>query len=354
MYKLEEVDKNFIVQTDFDTEDLSIYNPIQKPFEINGLFPPKNENDLYRRMPEEKADFGNRGVLLDHTCTAGGRVRFRTNASKIAIFTKMKKVGHAPHFSLAGKAGFDLYVNNRYFKTFMPPLDIEARGGYNSIHDTGNREGKEILINFPTYGDVVSIFIGLDKDATVLGPTPYRFPEPIVYYGNSITQGGCASRPGNTYQAIISRRLDCDFVNLGFTGNAKGEPEMAEYIAGLTMKAFVCDYDANARTPEHLRKTHQKFFQIVRDKNPELPIILVSYPNTDLDAPLLERREIIRKTYQDAVDKGDKNVYFIDGCAMMRAFSEDNSTTVDGCHPNDFGFMAMAAGIGSVLQEILK
>ena len=92
----------------------------------------------------------------------------------------------------------------------------------------------------------------------------YRDMKPVLYYGSSITQGGCCSRPGNTYQAVVSRRLNIDFVNLGFSGNARGERAMAEYVAAQPMSAFAFDYDHNAPSVEHLKNTHYDFYCIKR------------------------------------------------------------------------------------------
>ena len=96
-----------------------------------------------------------------------------------------------------------------------------------------NKKMRSILIHFPSYNDVSRVTIGLEKDAEVLPAEPYRDLAPIVYYGSSITQGGSASHAGNIYQNIICRDLNVDYVNLGFSGNCKAEPVMAEYLAGL-------------------------------------------------------------------------------------------------------------------------
>lgn len=112
-------------------------------------------------------------------------------------------------------------------------------------------------------------------------PTPYSIEKPIVFYGSSITQGGCASRPGNSYTHIICRWLDANMVNLGFSGNAKGEPEMAELISQIDMGALVMDYDHNAPDAEYLLNTHENFFKIIRSNHPYLPVIFVSKPDFD-------------------------------------------------------------------------
>lgn len=123
---------------------------------------------------------------------------------------------------------------------------------------------------------------------------------------------------------------------------------MAEYIAGIEMCAFVFDYDYNAPNAEHLRNTHEKFFKIVREANPKLPIIMLSQ-HSDRIPEAEERRRIIFDTYNNAVKNGDNNVYCIDGFTLF----PNRDCTVDGCHPTDLGFWFMAEKIGDVLAKIL-
>lgn len=351
MAKIKEFDKEFFKNIAFDIEGLNFYDITEEPFKIHGLIRPENENDTFRRMPREIAEKVSEGVKRIHTNTAGGRVRFKTNSSRIAIFAKMPTICKWPHFALTGSAGFDVYVNNKYFKTFIPPYDM--KDGYSGVVNTKNNDEKEIHINFPLYSDVSSLVIGLDEGASVSAPSLYKHEKPVVYYGSSITQGGFASRSGIAYEEAISRRLDCDYINLGFASNAKGEREMAEYIRSLDMSAFVYDYDANADDAEYLQKTHKRMFDIIRERNPELPIIMLTFPNASLSEDYEKRRVVIKNTYLDALNSGDKNVYFIDGCEMMREASDDNSTTVDDIHPNDYGFVVMAKKIGDTLEKAL-
>ena len=120
---------------------------------------------------------------------------------------------------------------------------------------------------------------------------------------------------------------------------------MVQYLADLKMSIFVCDYDHNAPDAEYLKKTHMPLYRAVRAKQPELPIIFVSSPDI-LQSPecFIPRREVIRETYQTALEEGDKNVYFIDGAELF-AGEDWDSCTVDGCHPNDLGFYRMARRI---------
>ncbi len=343
MSRLEEIDENFKIETSLDKSDMRFYSALEKPFCIYGV---EFENGKFRRMPEMIAKKVNDGVSYLHANTSGGRVRFKTDSSYIAISTKMCNIGKMDHFAITGSGGFDMYVRvngqDKFNSTFRPPFDFT--NGYESIFEFGTSEMREITINFPLYSDVCSLYIGLEEKAKIEAPTPYRNEKPIVYYGHSITQGGCASRPGNSYPSIISRKLNMDFVNLGFSGSARGEREMAEYIASLDMELFVYDYDHNAPTWEHLQNTHEAMFKIIREAHPTLPIIMMSSTSMARfhdDQP--KRHQIIYQTYKNALDNGDKNVYFWDASKEFAPYSEYG--TVEGCHPNDYGFVGIATSL---------
>ncbi len=351
---ISKIDTNFVVNASFDTSALDIYDILEKPFSIHGLMLPKDKNDVFKRLPLEVAQEVSDKVAALHAHTSGGRVRFKTNSSSVAIFAKMRGIGRMPHFAFTGSAGFDMYVNGRFFKTEFPP-PTSGMGGYSSIKVLGNREEKSIEINFPLYSEVIELLIGLDKGATVSAPDKYRYDTPILYYGSSITQGACASRPGNIYQAVISRRFNVDFWNLGFSGAARAEQRIVDYISEQPMKIFVYDYDHNAPNPEYLEKTHKPMFDAIRAKNPTLPVVMVTRPMFHADGDTLRRAAIVRNTYETALKDGDENVYFVDGMKMMRAFDEENDgPLVDAWHPNDYGFALMAKAIGDVVGEIIN
>ena len=209
-------------------------------------------------------------------------------------------------------------------------------------------------LNTPHYSEVKSLSIGIAKGSRLGKGKQYGNRKPVVFYGSSITHGAAAGRPGNTYLNFISQKYNLDYVNLGFAGKALGETTMAEYIAGLEMCAFVCDYDHNANTVERLLRSHYRLYEIVRKVHPDIPYIIVTrpdfYPKVEENAKL---RAVIKDTYDRAVAAGDKNVYFIDG---ERLFDGEfyESCTSDGIHPNDLGFYRMAEKIGPVLATALR
>ena len=352
--RIDELDSNLKIQTEITEPDLVWLNARGLPFEINGIFYDE-EQGCFLRLPHNVAKSVSEGVENLNHHTAGGRVRFRTDSSCIAIKAVMANNVLMPHITLFGQSGFDLYHRledgrDLYHKSFAPPMGMLT--GYESAVMAGGKM-RDYTINFPLYDGVKDLYIALKKDAILEAPTPYKHQKPVVYYGSSITQGGCASRPGNSYQAILSRRLDTDHVNLGFSGNGRAEKEMVQYLASLDMSVFVCDYDYNCLSPEHLWQTHEPLYRAVRRAHPDMPIILISAP-TVIKEPenFTERRAAVRATYDAAVADGDQNVYYIDGAELLDGECWD-SCTVDGVHPNDFGFYRMAMRIERTLKPLL-
>ncbi len=348
--RIEDIDKNLAVDSTVDKEGLSFYSFEDEPFRIYGDLRREDDGLLYR-LPKEVAARTSGGVLGLASCNAGGRVRFRTDSKRVAIVAKYDSVCHMPHCALTGSAGLDLYVGDVYTKTFTPPISMPNKAYEAIAHLDGGKE-VDITINLPLYSKLTHLYIGLDENASLSAPTPYKHENPILYYGSSITQGGCASRPGSAYQARITRWLDWDHINLGFSGSAHAEEAIVNYIAEKEMSVFVCDYDHNAPSPEFLEKTHMPFYRKVREKRPDLPIVFMTRPNSALDEGRLKRRAIIKKTYDTAIAEGDTNVYFLDPTEHTPFLVDEG--TVDHCHPTDLGFYFMAAALRPILEEIEK
>lgn len=361
MTDIAKIDKNFKIETSINIPGLRFYSADEKPFSVYGVF---KENGKYRRLPESVAEKVSYGVHGLHANTSGGRIRFATDSPYVAINVRYGHIGRMPHFTLIGSAGFDIYSNEDgkdvYRGSFMPSYDLE--GSYEGVVEFKiNRWGedswkmREITINMPTYTEVLEVYIGLHENAVVREATPYVDGEkPIVYYGHSITQGGCVSRPGYAYPALLSRRFNCNFINLGFSGSALGEDAMAQYIAGLDMKMFVCDYDDNAPSAEHLQNTHESLFKAVRSAHPDMPIIILSTsPKTQYWGSIEQREAIVYQTYKNAVANGDKNVYFVDCFTRLNDYDGHAGATVEGVHLNDIGFTYVAEALAETIEGLI-
>lgn len=352
------LDKNMIVNTTIGDAEVTWYDVREGAFSLHGLYEPKTE-PFFRRVAPNVAKATSVGVDKLGRESAGGRVRFATNSPYIAIRAKFLVVGRSSHLSLISTSGFDLYVDgefgSRFVKEFRMPYDMTDY--YEQIIPLDREVMRTYTINFPIHAVVEKLEIGLKPDAILKEATPYRAIDPIVIYGSSIVHGTAASRPGTTYPAILSRMLNMDYRNLGFSGKALGEQALVRWMATLPMSVFVCDYDHNAPTTEHLATTHYALYETVREKNPNLPYIMITRPNyyTNLRSGemVLQNRDVIMSSYLKARATGDQNVYFIDG---MSFFNEPHQydTIVDGVHPNDVGFVRMADAIGTVIRFILE
>ena len=354
MSDISTIDKNLKIAESFGRDDIVLYNAAEAPFRLFGVY---YKDGAYRRMPKEVASAVNDGVCQLSEHTSGGRVCFSTNSECIALTCTRPGFWAMGHMARTGVSGFSLYerMDGRwvYLATFVPP---GTQSGFSSIVNLpGGKKERALMLQMPLYAPISSLKIGVAEGSSLSAwHGEYTHKKPIVFYGSSITQGGCSSTPGGDYAGRVCRRFDSDYINLGFSGSAKGEEAMMKYIASLDMSIFVYDYDYNAPDAEHLAKTHYAGYRTVREAKPELPIIMMSSPNYDkigFNAP--ERRDIIAASYERARAEGDENVYFIDSKVHFATFNADECT-VDGCHPNDLGFTRMAEALISVIKQIWK
>ncbi len=334
-------------------KSVKFYSPKTEPFRIYGLCDPLSD-EPYHRIPTDVAKATSDGVAGLNYQTAGGRVRFVTTSNYIAI----KVLNSAPSINMVnmcmiGSSSFDVYVNRSGRDTFATVLKVP--GNYRDTFEASANlpsGRKEITLNFPLYCGVRDFWIGLDSESTLERRDDYRYEKPVLFYGSSITQGGCASRPGMAYEALISRRFDTNYLNLGFSGSARGEDAIVNYMASLDFSVFVCDYDHNAPNVEHLNNTHEKLYKAIRAAHPDVPVIFVGKPDCNpLDNDVANRRDVIYTTYHNAKTRGEK-VIFIDGYSLFAGELREECT-VDGCHPNDLGMSRMADVIGKAVDFAL-
>ncbi len=350
---IRDIDKNFAQSTVFDKEKVDFFKVTEAPFELYGVFYDEKEG-RFLRMSYDLSPKVSDGVHYLNRHTAGGRVRFSTNSKTLTLLIEYGGLEPMPHMTNAGCCGFSLCENTESEELFLGGAFPTSSDGETFAWQTTLLAGeREYTLHFPLYQGVKAVYIGLDKGAKVGKGKPYKDVKPILYYGSSITQGGCANRADNSYQGFISKRNNIDFINLGFSGNAKAEPLMIDYLAGLDCSVFVFDYDHNAPSAEFLESTHYAAYKRYRQVKPNVPVVFVSKPDGQrAEADTAKRLEIIRTTYEKAKAEGDENVYFINGQTF---FGERwANSTVDGCHPTDFGFYQMSLVIERVLEDIFN
>lgn len=336
---------------------MKIYDITQKPFKIYGLAVTDSEKRQFWKLPPHILEEFPQYDYLGRR-SAGGRVRFMTNAKTLFIRMTLAEAKEDINIPLTGSAGADIYLGKGEASVFLgyiaPAEHVEEKEI--TVEKTFALSGEEqiVTINLPRNDHLLSMQIGVEEGEVREAPE-YTVSGSIVFYGSSITEGGCATRPGNAYTSMVSRWLDADYRNMGFSGKARGEIGFAEYLASFQdMSAFVMDYDHNAPSPEHLAETHEPFFQKIRAAHPDLPVLFLSRPDTDKNPEDSRKRmEIVRATYEHAREKGDEKVWFIDGASLFGEKGREECT-VDGTHPNTLGFMRMAEKVYPVLKEMLE
>ncbi len=356
--RIEDIDENLKLPTKLNENDIVFYNVRRKPFEIYGLHSPETEGN-FLRMPHEVAEAVGMNLVYLNRSTAGGRVRFSTDSKYVAIKVNMPSPRIMNHMPATGSAGFDIYRDTdcgSYFCGILAPSADFKGGEFETIVYLSGEGVRNYTINFPTYSGFTELYIGLQENAYVGGGAKYAYDKPILYYGSSITQGGCSARPGTTYQSRITRRFNVDHINLGFSGNGKGEDPVIDYMASLDPLIFVCDYDYNSPNCEHLTETHLKMYKTFREAHPDTPYVMISKPDFVKPYPTFDavnRRAVIHKNFMNGIENGDTNLYFIDGESFFAGFADGADCTVDGAHPTDLGFYLMAERIGFTIQQIL-
>jgi hypothetical protein len=315
---------------------------------------------FYDRLPARAEGMVRGAVWSLSEDSAGLAIRFVTDASSISVRWTLRRERLAmPHMPASGVSGVDLYVcangKSHWLGSGRPDKSLTEE---KTLAANLTPERREYCLYLPLYNGVEEVKLGVPSEAK-LEPAPPRAEglKPIVFYGTSIVQGGCASRPGMAYPALLGRRLGRAEINLGFSGNAWGEPEMAQLLAELDPAVYVLDPLPNMKE-EWVAPRLERFVSILRAAHPKTPIVLVenvAYPDGDFVGPRRERymksNARLHELYQRLARAGDKNLLYVPAAKLL---GTDSEGTVDGTHATDLGFMRMADAIEPALRRALK
>lgn len=308
-----------------------------------------NTASCYDRLPANANSNVTTGVWTLSHDSAGICLRFTTDSSSLRVrWTLLKNDLAMPHMPATGVSGVDLYSRNEAgewrFVGNGPPS-----GGANSA-SFSLTAGSDNMMYLPLYNGVKSIEIGIPKNTTLSTPKRSHREQhkPIVFYGTSITQGGCASRPGLAATAIVGRALDIPVINLGFSGSGKMEPEIAGLLSELDPSIYVLDCLWNM-DPSMVTDRVEPFVRELRKTHATTPILLVEDSNFAGVTPTGKGR-LLRGVYDKLTKDGIKGIHFLPNTEML---GSDFEGTVDGCHPNDLGMMRQATVFTEALAAIL-
>lgn len=305
---------------------------------------------LFRTLPPK--------VKYLSTFSCGLAIGFVTNSTIISAEWEVKPDKPSPNLSAIAHKGLDLYIKRNDVWEFAGVGTPELNGIQSEkvIVQEMDTTFKECLLYLPLFSETKSLKIGIEEGSEI-STLPYPFEKKVLIYGSSIVHGAEASRAGTTYVAKLSRRTGIDFVNLGFSGNARMENCMGDCLASIEADAYILDCVPNA-TAEQIAERTAYLVETIRDRHPEAPIIVmqsiamdIGNFNQRIKTDLQVKDRTIRKEVEKLCQAGIQKLYFIEGKDLI---GHDHEGTGDGIHPNDLGFERMAAYLEPKLMEILN
>ena len=313
------------------------------------------KENRYDRLPSSYKEIVRKEVWELSKSSTGLSIRFITNSSIIKVKWEILNDLKMDHMPETGIKGVDLYFRNKdnwqYLNTGRPKGKLNE---YTLVENMPLKE-REYKIYLPLYDGVKNIEIGIDSSSYIIVPDR-NLEKPIIFYGTSITQGGCASRPGMAHTNIINRKLDRDILNFGFSLNGRMEKPIAKLISEFDAKIYVIECMPNMNFPESITKRTIPLIDTIREKNPNTPIILVDLfkPTFSvLNNIVLEwgkgMDNALKIEYQKMIDNGYNNLYYFES---LKALGDDKEGTVDGVHFTDVGFTRYADFLIESFKEL--
>lgn len=317
------------------------------------------DHRIYQRLPDSLKTVSRPAVWHLASNSSGLYIRFASNTSRVAVKWTLKDNYSMNHMAMVGIKGLDLYSLEKGGWQFVNAARPEGKQNNVTIISNMTAKERDFMLYLPLYDGIDSLSIGVDSLSLISEPkvdSPQAHA-PVVFYGTSITQGGCASRPGMSYTSILSRKLNRQIINLGFSGNGRLDYEVARVMASCEASCYVIDCVPNC-TETELTEKLKPFLDILRQSHPLTPIVLVEgphFPYAEFDAVVFENLKTkaiaLHRIYDELRTAGDKHLYFK---SSQNLIGTDHEATVDGIHFTDLGFMRYADDFYPELQKLVK
>jgi hypothetical protein len=326
----------------------------EKYFLIEGTtFTDSVKENLYDRLPASYKKKVRQPVWDLSKCSAGISIRFSTNSSSIHVKWELFNNEKMNHMAETGIKGIDLYCNMGDHWQFVNTARPTGKNNVFLLVDHMPAKKREFKMYLPLYDGITKLEIGIDSLSKIEKPVR-RNLKPIVFYGTSITQGGCASRPGMAYTNILSRKLNLECLNFGFSGNGRMEKPLVELLSGIKASCYIIDGTGNM-TPAEVHENAIPLVEIIRSKQASTPLIFVEGPTSErsfLDDSTRvngnEKNKALEIEYEKMIKKGFKNIFYIGSQGLK---GNDHESTVDGVHFTDLGFLRYSDFMISKLDQ---
>jgi hypothetical protein len=312
----------------------------------------------YDRLPARA-----RGVVRDviwdlSRHPTGMCAHFATDAPEIRARWRLRNPALAmPRMPASGVSGIDLYADDHdRWRWAGAAREIASQTPDEPLLTTAAPGFRRYRLYLPVGNPVDKVEIGVPRGARFEGLPPRR-ERPIAYYGTSIAHGYAASRPGMTHVAMLGRRLGQPILNLGFSGQALMEPEIADLLAELDPLIYVLDSVPNMLA-DLIRERAMPFVRKLRAAHPSTPIVLVEarrYTNSWIcqanHEQDVQRAAAFRVAYEQLCEADIDGLTYVPGDHLL---GDDGEATMDYSHPSDLGFMRMADVLTPVLGEVIR
>ena len=311
----------------------------------------------YDRLPSKAKGLVRDEVWMLGTNTAGISVHFSTNPGKIWARWVVRYDKHMNHMADCGTKGIDLYIDELSGWIYAGTGRPSGKKSESLLLEDMDGRSHRYHINLPLYDGIDTLWIGIEQGADIQSECLCG-KKPLVIYGTSIQQGGCASRPGMAASNILSRMLNREVINLGFSGNGRMEMELAELISEIDAAGYIFDCLPNLHDLDVIYERYTDFIRLVRARRPEVPIFLVETATTvksefkreDLEQ-LNRQNEELRRAWKDLSREGLDKIYLIDNYDLI---GPDGEGTVDGVHYTDLGFFRYAGKVGRFVAKKIR
>jgi lysophospholipase L1-like esterase len=354
------------------TDSTRWWNPQSAAFTVlEGQAWPKEVKNPYDRLPERAEKNVRKEVWNLSRQSAGLMIRFRSNSSRIKVRYQVNGAHSLPHMPATGVSGVDLYAVSsdgdklwcagKYAFKDTISYDFQNLNPNDQYH----KHGREYRLYLPLYNSVKWLEIGVEQNAEFTA-LPVRPDKPIVAYGTSIMQGACASRSGMAWTSILSRNMDRQLINLGFSGNGRLEKEVLDMVAELEASVYILDCLPNLTIPtdatynmtaEEVSTRIRNAVHLLKKKHPATPVVLAGHPgctdggiNPTRRNYCQEANTVLIETFTQLKAEGIQELYLI----PSEDFEQGIETMVDGTHPTDLGMTLYAQGYEKHLRPILK
>ena len=342
---------NILYSSEFD--DIKYFG--EDSFLLEGTdIPDSLKENKYDRLPFSYKEDVREPVWDLSKNSAGLSIRFLSNSSVITAKWELLNNFSMDHMPDTGIKGIDLYFKNNNKWQY---INTGRTAGFNNEYrlvENMNNKLREYKIFLPLYDGIKKIEIGIDYFSFIQKPKKSE-KKPIIFYGTSITQGASASRPGMAHTNIISRKLDRNVINFGFSGNGRMERPISKLISESDPIFYVIECMPNMYPPDLVTSNTIPLVDSIRERHPKTPIVLVDLftsPLTVLDNNMKkgteEMNNALKTEYNKMIDNGYDNIIYLESDS---ALGNDFEGTVDAVHFTDIGFIRYSTFLVEKFKE---